>query len=74
MAQHIDGGSSITALPIGEYAAVVLLIYFGLTSIKNAWDLPPAVVDKQNEGPELGELVEAEEIVKEKVSDILSGF
>ncbi|CAA7390618.1 unnamed protein product [Spirodela intermedia] len=61
-----------TTLPIGEYAAVVLLIYFGLTSIKNAWDLPPAAANKENEGPELGELVEAEEIVKEKVAKKLT--
>lgn len=57
-----------TALPIGEYAAVTLLLFFGLKSIKDAWDLPSNVV-KNGDGssPELDELAEAEELVKEKV-------
>jgi len=59
---------SFTALPIGEYAAVTLLLFFGLKSIKDAWDLPPSEVkaDKKG-GPELDEYAEAEELVKEKV-------
>jgi len=59
---------SFTALPIGEYAAVTLLLFFGLKSIKDAWDLPPSKVkaDKKG-GPELDEYTEAEELVKEKV-------
>ncbi|XP_078427717.1 protein PAM71-homolog, chloroplastic isoform X2 [Wolffia australiana] len=61
-----------TTLPIGEYAAIALLIYFGLTSIKNAWELPPAVDEKKKDGSELGELAEAEEIVKEKVAKKLT--
>uniref|UniRef100_A0A1D1XDL6 GDT1 family protein n=1 Tax=Anthurium amnicola TaxID=1678845 RepID=A0A1D1XDL6_9ARAE len=61
-----------TTLPIGEYAAVALLIYFGLKSIKNAWELQPVVEKKSQEGPELGELVEAEELVKEKVAQKLT--
>ena len=57
-----------TALPIGEYAAVTLLMFFGLKSIKDAWDLPSdAVKSGDKSGPELDEFVEAEEIVKEKV-------
>jgi hypothetical protein len=57
-----------TALPIGEYAAVTLLLFFGLKSIKDAWDLPSAVVKNgDNSSPELDELAEAEELVKEKV-------
>ncbi|KAJ7955543.1 GDT1-like protein 2, chloroplastic [Quillaja saponaria] len=62
-----------TTLPIGEYAAVTLLIFFGLKSIKDAWDLPEIKVkngDRSN--PELGEFTEAEELVKEKVSKRLS--
>ncbi|RDX82984.1 Protein PAM71-homolog, chloroplastic [Mucuna pruriens] len=62
-----------TTLPIGEYAAVTLLLFFGLRSIKDAWDLPSDVVKKgDNSSPELDELAEAEELVKEKVSKPLS--
>ncbi|KAK2400251.1 Protein PAM71-, chloroplastic [Trifolium repens] len=62
-----------TTLPIGEYAAVTLLLFFGLKSIKDAWDLPSAVVKNgDNSSPELDELAEAEELVKEKVSQRLS--
>ncbi|GMP55783.1 hypothetical protein CsSME_00020503 [Camellia sinensis var. sinensis] len=56
-----------TTLPIGEYAAVTLLMFFGLKSIKDAWDLPSKAAGDKNI-PELGEYVEAEELVKEKVS------
>lgn len=57
-----------TALPIGEYAAVALLLFFGLKSIKDAWDLPSSDVKRgEKNGPELDELAEAEELVKEKV-------
>ncbi|KAK7344539.1 hypothetical protein VNO77_14262 [Canavalia gladiata] len=62
-----------TTLPIGEYAAVALLLFFGLKSIKDAWDLPSDVVKRGDNGsPELDELAEAEELVKEKVSKRLS--
>ncbi|PSR98441.1 GDT1-like protein [Actinidia chinensis var. chinensis] len=58
-----------TTLPIGEYAAVTLLMFFGLKSIKDAWDLPSNEVQSSGtNNPELGEYVEAEELVKEKVS------
>ena len=56
-----------TALPIGEYAAVTLLLFFGLKSIKDAWDLPSDVKNGNDGSPELDELAEAEELVKEKV-------
>lgn len=56
-----------TALPIGEYAAVTLLLFFGLKAIKDAWDLPSDDKDKIKDGAELGEFTEAEELVKEKV-------
>lgn len=57
-----------TALPIGEYAAVTLLMFFGLKSIKDAWELPSNVVKSgEKSGPGLDEYVEAEELVKEKV-------
>lgn len=62
-----------TTLPIGEYAAIALLVIFGLKSIKDAWDLPPTVAKKEGErGPGLEEFVEAEELVKEKVSKRLT--
>lgn len=62
-----------TTLPIGEYAAVTLLMFFGLKSIKDAWDLPSAVVKTgEKRSAELDEFVEAEELVKEKVSKGLS--
>jgi len=55
-------------LPIGEYAAVTLLLFFGLKSIKDAWDLPTnAVKSGDKSSHELDEYVEAEELVKEKV-------
>lgn len=62
-----------TTLPIGEYAAVTLLMFFGLKSIKDAWDLPSKdVKNGDNSSPELDELAEAEELVKEKASQRLS--
>ena len=64
-----------TALPIGEYAAVTLLMFFGLKSIKDAWDLPSIVVKSGDKsGPELDEFVEAEELVKEKVVFLKPAF
>ncbi|KAL9386600.1 hypothetical protein Peur_019724 [Populus x canadensis] len=60
-----------TTLPIGEYAAVTLLMFFGLKSIKDAWDLPTNDVktgDKSS--PELDEYSEAEKLVK--VSKLLT--
>lgn len=62
-----------TTLPIGEYAAVTLLLFFGLKSIKDTWDLPSDEVNAENkDGPELGEYTEAEELVKKKVSKRLT--
>ncbi|KAM1499790.1 hypothetical protein ACFX14_022423 [Malus domestica] len=62
-----------TTLPIGEYAAVTLLLFFGLKSIKDAWDLPSSDVKSGDKSsPELGEYTEAEELVKEKVSKRLT--
>lgn len=62
-----------TTLPIGEYAAVTLLMFFGLKSIKDAWELPSNDVKSgDSDTPELGEYAEAEELVKEKVSKRLS--
>ncbi|KAL9237744.1 hypothetical protein vseg_012257 [Gypsophila vaccaria] len=60
-----------TTLPIGEYAAVTLLLFFGLKSIKDAWDLPDVKADNK-EGTELDEYAEAEELVKENASKKLS--
>lgn len=39
-----------TALPIGEYAAVTLLLFFGLQSIREAWKLPPIVAKNDHRG------------------------
>lgn len=59
---------SLTALPIGEYAAVTLLMFFGLKAIKDAWDMPSAVAKTGETGnQESDEFAEAEELVKEKV-------
>ncbi|XP_019166329.1 PREDICTED: GDT1-like protein 2, chloroplastic [Ipomoea nil] len=55
-----------TTLPIGEYAAIALLVFFGLKSIKDAWELPSEEVKTGDE------YVEAEELVKEKASKRLS--
>lgn len=67
-----DQPTIFAALPIGEYAAVALLVFFGLKSIKDAWELPlSTVVRNGSKNPELGEFVEAEEIVKEEVTFIL---
>nr|XP_048333492.1 protein PAM71-homolog, chloroplastic-like [Ziziphus jujuba var. spinosa] len=62
-----------TTLPIGEYAAITLLLVFGIKSIKDAWDLPSNVVKSSDKGsPELDEYAEAEELVKEKASKQIS--
>ncbi|KAF3497398.1 hypothetical protein DY000_02053668 [Brassica cretica] len=62
-----------TTLPIGEYAAIALLMFFGLKSIKDAWDLPQAEAKNGEEsGIELGEYTEAEELVKEKAAKKLT--
>ncbi|XP_065862889.1 protein PAM71-homolog, chloroplastic [Euphorbia lathyris] len=62
-----------TTLPIGEYAAVALLMFFGLKSIKDAWDLPSKEVQNGNKScSELDEYAEAEELVKEKASTKLT--
>ncbi|XP_050373078.1 protein PAM71-homolog, chloroplastic [Argentina anserina] len=62
-----------TTLPIGEYAAVTLLLFFGLKSIKDAWDLPSNDVQSGDKSsPELDEYAEAEELVKQKASKRLT--
>ncbi|KAK1395393.1 hypothetical protein POM88_014449 [Heracleum sosnowskyi] len=62
-----------TTLPVGEYAAVALLMFFGLKSIKDAWDLPSAAVKEGEENTgTLDEYTEAEELVKEKASKRIS--
>lgn len=62
-----------TTLPVGEYAAIALLMFFGLKSIKGAWELPSnAVKDGEKNTANLDEFVEAEELVKEKASKRLS--
>ncbi|KAG2570941.1 GDT1-like protein 2, chloroplastic isoform X1 [Panicum virgatum] len=61
-----------TTLPIGEYAAVVLLAFFGFKSIKDALALPDSANGNIEGNSESGELAEAEELVKEKVSKKLT--
>uniref|UniRef100_A0A803Q4B4 GDT1 family protein n=1 Tax=Cannabis sativa TaxID=3483 RepID=A0A803Q4B4_CANSA len=62
-----------TTLPIGEYAAVTLLLFFGIKALKDAWDLPSSSTKSgDNSSPELDEYAEAEELVKEKASKRLS--
>ncbi|CAA0806855.1 GDT1-like protein 2- chloroplastic [Striga hermonthica] len=62
-----------TTLPIGEYLAVTLLMFFGLKSIKDAWGLPSTAAKAgEPENKESDEFTEAEELVKEKVSKRLS--
>ncbi|KAL6189334.1 hypothetical protein ACLB2K_040723 [Fragaria x ananassa] len=64
-----EGKMSNPPLPIGEYAAVTLLLFFGLKSIKDAWDLPSNDVESGDKSsPELDEYTEAEELVKQKAS------
>lgn len=61
-----------TTVPVGEYAAIALLLFFGLKSIKDAWDIPSTPVTTGEKSNELDEFVEAEELVKEKVSKKLT--
>ncbi|PAN37171.1 hypothetical protein PAHAL_7G066500 [Panicum hallii] len=61
-----------TTLPIGEYAAVALLAFFGFKSIKDALALPDSANGNIEGNSESGELAEAEELVKEKVSKKLT--
>eukprot|EP00252_Welwitschia_mirabilis_P028001 TRINITY_DN9901_c0_g1_i1.p1 TRINITY_DN9901_c0_g1~~TRINITY_DN9901_c0_g1_i1.p1 ORF type:complete len:342 (-),score=73.62 TRINITY_DN9901_c0_g1_i1:408-1433(-) len=61
-----------TTLPIGQYVAVALLIFFGIKSIKDAMELPPESGVSDGGTAEPGELAEAEELVKTKVSKKLS--
>ncbi|KAG0525065.1 hypothetical protein BDA96_06G023500 [Sorghum bicolor] len=61
-----------TTLPIGEYAAIALLAFFGFKSIKDALALPDNANGNLQGNSESGELAEAEELVKEKVSKKLT--
>lgn len=61
-----------TTLPIGEYSAVALLAFFGFKSIKDALALPDNANGNLQGNSESGELAEAEELVKEKVSKNLT--
>ncbi|CAN6242547.1 unnamed protein product [Urochloa humidicola] len=61
-----------TTVPIGEYAAVALLAFFGFKSIKDALALPDSASENLEGKSDGGELAEAEELVKEKVSKKLT--
>jgi threonine/homoserine/homoserine lactone efflux protein len=54
----------MAALPIGEYAAVALLIWFGFRSIKAAWDLPSEQPGTSEDSSDSGELAEAQEFLE----------
>ena len=45
-----------TSLPIGEYGAVALLLFFGVRTLKEALDTPEATEDEES-----GELADAAE-------------
>lgn len=50
-------------------------MFFGLKSIKDAWDLPSAAEkDSEENTANLDEYTEAEELVKEKVRFLHSSF
>lgn len=51
-----------TTLPIGEYAAVALLVWFGVRSIKAAWDTPSE--QPSQDASDSGELAEAQEFLE----------
>lgn len=53
-----------TTLPIGEYAAVALLIWFGLRSVKAAWDTPDTPDTDEGELAEAQEFLEKSETKK----------
>ncbi|CAL5035562.1 unnamed protein product [Urochloa decumbens] len=61
-----------TTLPIGEYAAVALLAFFGFKSIKDALALPDSASENLEGNSESGELAEAEELVKQKAKKLTS--
>ncbi|CAD6261326.1 unnamed protein product [Miscanthus lutarioriparius] len=61
-----------TTLPIGEYAAVALLAFFGFKSIRDALALPDNANRNLQGNSESGELADAEQLVKEKVSEKLT--
>lgn len=60
-----------TSLPVGEYAAVALLVWFGVRSIRSALALPTTAVEdkaREDEGAG-GELAEAEEFLSKVETD-----
>uniref|UniRef100_A0A0E0MG53 GDT1 family protein n=1 Tax=Oryza punctata TaxID=4537 RepID=A0A0E0MG53_ORYPU len=61
-----------TTLPLGEYAAIALLAFFGFKSIRDALQLPDNTNGNLQGNSESGELAEAEELVKEKVAKKLT--
>ncbi|XP_075490995.1 protein PAM71-homolog, chloroplastic-like isoform X3 [Primulina tabacum] len=48
--QSVPAQFRTSTLPIGEYAAVTLLLFFGLQSIREAWKLPPTVAKTDHRG------------------------
>lgn len=52
-------------------SSITFLLFFGIKSIKDAWDPPPdAVKSDDNSNVKLDELSEVKEVVKEKVGII----
>lgn len=58
-----------TALPVGEYAAVALLVWFGIRAIRAALAMPdkPKGLSSESEG----ELAEAEAAVRQREADLM---
>ncbi|XP_073015365.1 protein PAM71-homolog, chloroplastic-like [Primulina eburnea] len=48
--QSVPAQFRTTTLPIGEYAAITLLLFFCLQSIREAWKLPPTVAKTDHRG------------------------
>jgi threonine/homoserine/homoserine lactone efflux protein len=51
------------AIPIGEYAAVALLVYFGIRALRSAWLMPDEPSTDEGED---SELAAAEEVLKKQ--------
>jgi putative Ca2+/H+ antiporter (TMEM165/GDT1 family) len=55
-----------TSIPIGEYAAVALLVYFGIRALRSAWLMPDEPSTDEGED---SELAAAEEVLKKQEAE-----
>eukprot|EP00898_Chlorokybus_atmophyticus_P005220 jgi/Chlat1/569/Chrsp103S08603 len=61
------------SLPLGEYLAVALLVYFGLKSLRDAWKMRQAkLIANSDKDEESDELAGAEQLVSEAESKLTS--